>query len=360
MRMFSIVTCMIFAAACAEEDTGGLPAQELIVAAVEGDGSVVVLDGESGQLIRSVDLAQPLAGDHSEDERVVAFTVHNVQGAPDGRTAWVTALPRGSHDEEESMQEQLIGVDTSTLVVRERIELGADLHVAHVVIAGQRAFVTAYESDAVLVVDLEQGRVERDIALPPGTGPHGLRATPDGEKLVIAGMGDGSMHVVEVVAGEVISFALPGRAVQAAVLPDGQSALVTIYDTRQVARLDMTTRELVLFDLPPSAAGPVQLYPTPDGQSVWIADQGMLDDQPAGKKLYRMNTATGAIDLDADVSPGPHGVVLDRRGQKVWITTLEQGFVQAIDARTGEVLSTTTVGNAPNGITCVFQGGAMP
>jgi DNA-binding beta-propeller fold protein YncE len=43
-----------------------------------------------------------------------------------------------------------------------------------------------------------------------------------------------------------------------------------------------------------------------------------------------------------------------------WTTTLVNGTVQAVDTATGSVLSTARVGNKPNGISCVHEGGVMP
>lgn len=199
----------------------------------------------------------------------------------------------------------------------------------------------------------------RTIELPKGTHPHGARLLADASKLIVAGMGDGSMHVIDTGTAAIKSFDLPGRAVQAAVLPDGSAAFVTVYDTRQVAKLDLSSDQLSLFDLPEGAAGPVQLYPAPHAR-LWIADQGLLDGEPAGSKLYRMNSDDGMIERTASVSSAPHGVVVSADGRTVWITTVVDGTVEAVDGETGQVMSTTAVGNKPNGITCIHAGGAMP
>ena len=353
---------LTLAAACSSADgdetpeprggASGFPAN-LIYAAVEEDGTVAVVDQTTGALLRTIDVSQTAHG------APLMFDVHNVQAAPDGRTVWLTAMPMHESAHAGAVAEQLIGIDVGSARVRARIELGQDLHVAHVVIAGETAYVTAFERDSVLVVDLEARDVVRTLELPAGTNPHGARLSPDGHTLVVAGMGDGSMHSIDTDTGEVSSHALPGRAVQAAVLPDGSAAFVTIYDTRQIAKLDLSTHSLDLFDLPRDSAGPAQLYPTADGR-LWIADQGILDGNPVGHRLYRMNGADGSVERSVEVGEGPHGVVVDADGTRIWTTTVVAGDVQAIDAESGEVLSTTHVGRTPNGITCVHGQAAMP
>lgn len=340
---------------CAPPTTPPPPQQDLIFAAVEEDGTLAILDGASGELLRTVDLSSSVHGSPTR------FEVHNVQAAPDGKIAWLTAMPsaEGGHAGA-AMEEELIGVNVERGVVESRIALGEDLHAAHVVTTPTQAYVTANEGDSILVVDLVAKAVSRTIPLPDGSAPHGLRLTPDGSHLVVAGMGDGALLLVSTSDGSVTRFDLPGRVVQAAVLADGTAAFATIYDTRQVARLDLSSQQLRLFDLPPGSAGPVQLYPSPDSRSIWVADQGMLGSDPAGTSLVQLDTATGAIRRVANVDPAPHGVVLSEDGSKVWTTTLVNGTVQSLDTVTGAVLTTTPVGKKPNGISCGHASGVMP
>lgn len=132
----------------------GSASRSTIYAAIEDDGSLAELNGTTGALVRTIDLSQQAHGG------TVKFDVHNAQGAPDGRMIWLTAMPEseGGHASGEPMPEQLIGVDTTTSQVSERIVLGEELHAAHVVVANERAYVTAYDADAVLVVDLAAKR----------------------------------------------------------------------------------------------------------------------------------------------------------------------------------------------------------
>ncbi len=355
-RWHLLATLTLTLAACsAEEPAPESESEDRIFAAVEDDGVLAVIDGESGELLRTTDLSLTAHG------ATVKVMAHNVQAAPDGRTVWLTAMPNmegGAHGAD--MPEELIGVDAAAYEVTSRIELGTGLHAAHVVISGDTGFVTANEADAVVVVDLAAKTVSRTISLPDGTGPHGARLTPDGRVLVVAGMGDGSLVLVDVASGDVARHDLPGRAVQTAVLPDGSAAFATVYDTRQVARIDLTTQVVTLHELPPSSAGPAQLYPSPDSTFVWIADQGLLDGDAAGNSLIAMDAETGEVHHVVTVDPGPHGVVLNADGTKAWTTTIVNGTVQAIDTMTGSVLNTASVGRNPNGISCVHEGGVMP
>lgn len=328
---------------------------DLIFASVEADGTVAALSAATGALAKTIDVTESMAGE------VTRFDVHNVQGSPDAKMVWATAMPAmDGGGMSMTMPDELIGIDASTFAVTKRISLGMNQHPAHVVLDGASAFVTAFEGNAVLEVDLEAGAVTRTLALPAGTSPHGARLTPDRRTLVVAGMGTGALVLIDLASAAVTSLPLPAPAVQVAVLPDGSAAFATVYATRQVARVELASHDVKLFALPAGAVGPVQLYPTPDGAHLWVADQGVLDGQPAGNHLYRLVAVSGEVDLVANVGSAPHGVVVDEAGAKVWTTLQNDGAVQSVDAATGALLSTTSVGHEPNGITCVHAGGSMP
>lgn len=334
---------------------GSAQTTDLIFSAVEDDGVVAALDAKTGKLIKTIDLSEASMGS------TVHFDVHNVQGSADARMVWATAMPVMDGDGGTmTMPDELVGIDATSMSIVRRIPLGAKQHPAHVVLDGTTAFVTAYEANAVLQVDLAAGKLAKTIALPAGTSPHGERLTPDHKTLVVAGMGSGAIVLIDTATGAVQSFALPAPAIQTAVLPDGSAALATIYSTKQVARLDLTSKKIQLFSLPAGAVGPAQLYPTPDGMYVWIADQGVTNNQPAGSHLYRMDAMSGAVNLTANVGAAPHGVVLNDDGSIVWSTMQSDGTVQSIDANTGAVLTTVPIGKTPNGVTCVHGTGSMP
>ncbi len=348
----SLALALAVGAACSDPSpTEGI--DDLVFAAVQGDGTLAILDARNGALLATVDLSE------ETHHGTMTFEAHNVQAAASGRMVWLTAMPAGAHGDE-PMLEQLIGVDVDQVRVVRRIELGVDLHVAHVVLLDSTAWVTATDADQVLVVDLAAGRIDRTIALPAGTGPHGARLTPDGGKLVVAGMGAGSIEVVDLIAESVTTHPLPAPAIQTAVLPDGSAAFATIYATRQVARLDLASGAVTLFDLPSASAGPAQIYPAPDSGSVWVADQGYLGGDPAGSLLIRVAADSGLALATIPVAGAPHGLVVSPDGATVWTTTLVDGVVQAVDVQTYSVATTTVVGREPNGISLAFRGGAMP
>lgn len=337
---------------------GGAPptsSTSQLFAAVEGDGTVAVLDGASGRLLRTIDVSD------SAQSPPVRFMTHNVQADAD-RTVWVTAMPLVDADaSDEARADELIGIDRETFAIVARIKLSDHhVHAAHVVTWAGRAYVTLNAGDGVAVVDLAQREVLRTIPLPAGTGPHGARLTHDGRLLVVAGLGSSTIEVIDTGTDAVMSYPLPGQAVQVAVLPDDSAAFATLGNTRQVARLDLSSRALTVADLPADSQGPVQIYPMPDGRSLWVADQGDPEAGKPGSSLYEIDAQSGQPLRTVAVAPGPHGVVVSGDGKRVFTTTVVEGTVQAIDVARGVVVSTTVVGDEPNGISYFGLTGVQP
>lgn len=341
-------------------------ANSFVVAAVEDDGMLAVLDAKSLSEVGTVDLTSLSAG------KLTLYRGHNVQASEDGSMFWATAMPSTApHDHgymtsvaktpyAMPLNDELIGVDATSLRLLSRIEIGQNLGLAHVVVHEGRAFATATAADAVFEVDLKQESIVRRYSLPPHTAPHGLRFLPDWSRVLVAGMGRGSLELLEVGTDKSESFSLPAPTVQVAVTPDGQFAFASLYASRQIARLALNPPRLELFDLPQESAGPIQIYPSPDSRHLWIADQGMLGGQAAGRHLYRFNTQSGLVELVADTAAGPHGVVVGSDGNQVYTTTVVDGLVQSFDAETGILRRSTYVGKNPNGITWFASGRAAP
>ena len=320
---------------------------ELVFVALEGSGTVGVIDARRGTQIASVDLTEHAPGE------LRLFAPHNVQVDPETRMTWVTAPPyqAGGHDHMSmtaTASDELVGIDEE-LGLAARIQLGPNQHAAHVVTHGGFAYVTAHARDAVLVVDLLARKVSRRIALPPGSGPHGVRISQDGETLAVAGLG-GSLLIVETSTGNVESVPLPSGAVQTALTADGKVAFATLHDTHQVARYELASQRLELWTLPEGAVGPVQLYLSLDERRVWVADQGASEGEPIGNTLFALDATTGSVELVASVGAGPHGVLVSPTDGLVWVTLLRANAVQALDPDTGAIVMTIPVRANPNGI----------
>ncbi len=315
-----------------------------VYVAVENENKIAIVDPLAGTVIKEIELpGMP----------------HNVQVAPDGATVWVTV--NTMHEDEMdhgegSMEDQLVVISTEIDVIVSTIELGADLHLAHVVLSpdNQWAYTPSQETDTLFVVDAQDHSLERTIPLPANAEPHGLRLSPDGNMAYIALMGSNGMGVLDLNSDHYEFVDFGDVTVQTGVTPDGNYAFASLYSTKQLGVYNTQTKEISTVSLP-EAKGPVQVYPTPDSRYAFVADQGYYFDQPTSDKVYKIDLETKEVVLTITAGQGPHGVALSSDGKEAYVTNLVSGDLSVIDIETGAITRTIPVGEAPNGVS-VWEG----
>lgn len=336
-------------------------ASEKIYVALEGGGAVGVIDGNKNKLIKTISLTDERTG--------TMYMPHNVQVSPNGSIVWVTANAMGDtqqqsfklietahadegHEDSETESDQLVAIDPNTDSIIRRIPIGTGQHLAHVVqsSADSTVFAAAQKTDVMYVVDADSMTLKRSIKLPKGSGPHGMRLSPDNKTLYVALMGGKSLGIVDVESGTVESLSLDGAAVQTAVTPDGLLVAVSVYDSASVGVYHTERKTLSYVRLPEGSQGPVQLYPTNDSRFMYVADQGALSGRPANDKLFKIDLETLAIVETIDTGKAPHGVALNNDGTRAYVTNLKDGSMSVIDTATAKEIARVKVGKEPNGV----------
>lgn len=321
-----IILVLVFLAACSVQNN--------VYVANEDSGSISVIDAAGLKEVRRISL----------NEGELAFSPHNVQFGSVGIFGDVilsTAVAK-EESEEEHMggSDQLIVISKKFGNILKRVSLEDESHVAHVVSDGDFAYVTGTEKDSLYIVSPALEKFET-VRLPNGSKPHGLRLSEDGKTAVIAGLGN-QLILVNLTSKEVNSIKLPGKGVQTAVFKN--KFFVSIYDTKQIGVFE--NGALSFIDLGDDAVGPIQLYPSKDG-FLYVADQGVLFDQPEGAKIYKIDIEEGKVVKSIEAGRAPHGVFVGPDG-RVWVTNLKGNSVSVIenDVKVAEI----AVGDAPNGV----------
>ncbi len=332
-----------------------------IYVAVEGDGSIAVINPATRKKIRSIELKIEHEGG------VLPFFPHNVQIAPDGETVWVAANAgkHGGHSrlgikaalahgeaEAGDDADQVIVISAKTDRVAKRIPIGKGIQLAHVVLTpdSTRAYVTAQKEGVIYKINTATYIIEKEIIAPQASEPHGLRIAPDGSKAYIAMLTGQALGVLDLKTDKLDTIPLDGQAVQTGVTPDGKFVVASLYDTRKLAVYDVNSRSVSYISLPPDAKGPIQMYPTPDSRFVYLADQGYYFDQPTSKKVYKIDLEAGKVAKTITAGNAPHGVVVSDDGKFAYITNLLSGDVSVIDTARDEEVARIPVGKEPNGI----------
>ena len=320
------------------------------------EAAKVYVANEEGGSISVIDLQDSLKNTNiNMSDSGKMYMAHNVQVAPDGKSVWVTAVPMDS-----TGMDQLIVIDPNTETVKNRVQLGKDLHVAHVVLdhESRNVFVTAKESNQVIQVDATTYQVVRKFDLGAGHSPHGLRYANG--KLYVANMDSKSMSIINLADGKITDVPLGGVAVQTAVTQDGRFVFASLYDTKEVVRYDLQSSEIKRIPLPAGAQGPIQLYATPDSKLLYVADQGELMERPVSNKVFVIEIPNAKVTDTIEVGNKAHGIVVSKDGKTAYVTNSIDNTVSLIDVASQKVTRTVPVGKGPNGISYWFKTGGMP
>lgn len=325
-----------------------------VYTANEGDGSISRIDLSTGRVTTIP----------------VGFLPHNVQIGADGRRILaVGSLPgamsgmgaptvpaaekrTGQGGGSKAPPGQFLMLDNALDTVG-AVRIGIGREPAHVIsdAVGSRAYATSGEVSGVIVIDLARGRITDTIAT--AAGPHGMRASPDGRELYVAGTKDNAVSVIDVASQREVARVPVGRApVQVAFLPDGERAYVTLRDDNAVAVLDTRTRRMVARVA--VGRGPIQLIAAPDGRHVYVANQGTESEPDSTVSV--IDTRQNAVVRTLTVGRGAHGVAVSDNGLRVFVTNTFAGTVSVINTMAQHVVATVRVGAGPGGIT--YRAGA--
>jgi YVTN family beta-propeller protein len=308
------------------------------------DGLVFTADEEADSATR-VDLAT------GHSLRVpLGISPHNIQISADGSMVLLVGPAVAEGDggaHAHGAGGRLVILDPETME-ESRSSIAAGEHPAHVVVDAENrfAYVTDSGANAVLVVDLEEGRTVRRI--PTCAYPHGLRLSPDANELYVACVQEDAVAVIEVGSAAEVARIPVGRApVQVAFTPDGAQVYVSLRDANAVAAVD--TRARAVVRTVPVGRGPIQLFATPDGQFVYVANEGTRAQPDSTVSV--IDVATGQRVLTVTTGAGAHGVVVSDDSRLVLISNLFDHTITVIDAADHRVVETFPVGRGPAGIT---------
>jgi YVTN family beta-propeller protein len=257
-----------------------------------------------------------------------------------------------NEDVSDGLQDKLIIIDPITDTIVDSVQLGIDLHLAHVVAdkAGDTAYVNAQETGEVFVVDINKKTLISKFDLGEGTGPHGLRLAPDDTKLFIALVDGQAIASVDLTTKVISKYPLNGKAVQTAVTASGEYVFASVYDTKKVAWVNVQNGGQGYIDLPEDAQGPIQLYATPDSKYLYVVNQGHYFGQPVARSVHRIDIEKKMVDNTIVVGDAPHGIVVDKSGDFAYVTNLLSDDLSIVDTSTNKEVARLKVGKMPNGI----------
>ncbi|WP_410218402.1 YncE family protein [Paracoccus sp. (in: a-proteobacteria)] len=204
------------------------------------------------------------------------------------------------------------------------------------VMAGDLAFITSQNGNAVSVVDLEQGQVLASADVPDAPAP--VAYDPGHGRAYVIAADTGRLHVLNKAAETVDTAELGEGAFGLAVAPEG-GLFVTNWFGATLTRLDADLTPLWQV---PTGAAPAGVAVSDDGRRVATADRDAdavsIFDAKTGQRLHQVATA------------GSHPFGITFEGGRFFTADVQSDSVSVIDAETGRLIGSIPTGSHPYGV----------
>jgi YVTN family beta-propeller protein len=312
-----VLTLATSAAAQAPDLTGTL------VVVNKGASSVSIIDVASG---RELAVLPTGAGPHE------------VAISSDGRTAVVTDY--GARQPGNS----LTVIDVQDIEVTRTIDLGAHErpHGIAFLPGDDRVVVTSEATGSVIVVDIENGRI--DDSLPTAqAGSHMLALPGPAASIWTSNVRDGTVSEIDMTTGTTARIIeVPAQPEAIGVTPDGIEVWVGSNQNGTVSVVD--SKDGSVSQALDGFGWPYRVLFTPDGETALIPDL-------RGEELRVVDRESRSVRHVIPLSGGaPQGVAVTPDGRIAFQSLSDRARVVFIDLESGEILSQVSTGQGPDGV----------
>jgi YVTN family beta-propeller protein len=301
-----------------------------VVAVNQQSDTVTLIDLRTMEAYRHVPVvAAPHEAAVSPDGRRVLVTNYNRQGAGPQKTLSLIALPSGD-----------------TL---KTIDLG-EYRAPHDVrwVDGSRVVVTAEASQALLLVNVESGAIERVFKTEAGVS-HMLALSTDRARLYCSNMRDGSVSAFDFKTGQKIKDVKTGKECEGVgVTPDGRWVWAGNRAEDTISIIDTKTLEVTKRIQSPGFPYRVQF--TPNGQWALIphAQASSLVVADVAKQEILKSIPLGLTKIE---KPSTAGVFPHPDNRHAFVTVRNDNSMLVLDLIAGTTLARVEVQSSPDGVT---------
>ena len=301
-----------------------------VVAVNQQSDTVTLIDLKTMEAYRHV---RVVAGPHeaavSPDGRRVLVTNYNKQGVGQQKTLSLIALPSG---------------DTI-----KTIDLG-EYRAPHDVrwVDGSRVVITVEGSQALLLVNVETGEIERVFKTDAGVS-HMLALSTDRTRLYCSNMRDGSVSAFDFKTGQKIKDVKTGKECEGVgVTPDGRWVWAGNRAEDTISIID--TRTLEVTKRIPSPGFPYRVQFTPNGTFALIphAQASSLVIADVAKQALVKSIPLGMTKVE---KPSTAGVFPHPDNRHAFVTVRNDNSMLVLDLVSGTTLARVEVQNSPDGVT---------
>ena len=329
-RRSAIVTvCVLALSGCATEtqtpkETADESTRSRVFVANESSNSVTVIDGDSYQVVATVD-----ARNHA---------THDLAVSRDGRWLFATNLASG----------RLSAITTRALETVASIATGERAHVVTLTNDNRQAWVANIGDNTISIVDTTSFRILGTIGV--GKGPTGLTFSRDGRFAYVSNQGDKTVEIIDTASLKVIKAIPVGTNPHFLVLgPDGRIWGTNTGGT-DIYVIDPATQDKIAsINVGPAPQQIAFGFKGLQGPNAYVTVAGLnrvvvVSADPKNLRILEQ----------IDVGQRPNGISGNREGTRVFVVHEVSNDLKVIDTGSSSVLATVPVGRKP--IRVVFHG----
>jgi YVTN family beta-propeller protein len=190
---------------------------------------------------------------------------------------------------------------------------------------------------SVVSIKLRTGEVSPPI--PMGADPERIALTPDGQRLFVDNLLDGTMAVVDTASSKVVATLMLGsEPFNPLVSPDGTLVYVGVMSAHHIAVIDTKTNQ-ILRTIPADS---------PNGMTFSVDFQSLFVSNALSGTVQEVSLTTNDVVKTQTVGGLPGNVALGPDGKHVYMVRPEGTTVEVLDSSSLMTVDTITVGMEPS------------
>lgn len=270
---------------------------------------------------------------------------HEAAVSPDGRTVAVTNYNKAGSGQQKTLS--LLALPSGDTV--KTIDLG-EYRAPHDIrwVDDTRVVVTSEANQALLVVNVESGAIERVFNTEAGVS-HMLALSTDRTRLYCSNMRDGTVSAFDFQTGEKLKDVKTGAECEGVgVTPDGRWVWAGNRAADTISIIDTKTLEVVKqIDSP---GFPYRVQFTPDGTRA-LVPHAQASSLVIGDVATQALVKSIPLRLTKVSDPSTAGVFPHPDNRHAFVTVRNDNSMLVLDLESGETLARVEVQNSPDGVT---------
>ena len=209
-----------------------------------------------------------------------------------------------------------------------------------------RAIITAEAQQAVLIVDIDSGKILNSIKTGQQVS-HMVVLGADEQTAFVTNLGSGSVSILDLESGTTTQSIKTGDGTEGiATVPGKDEIWITNRSANTVNILDTSTNEIV--ETLDSSSFPIRAEVSADGKRIAVSNaqssQVAIFDVETRKQVRRISTVSG------DEQGAPIGLTFSSDGNRLFVANSTINQIAVIDTDSWKIVNNFTTGDTPDGI----------